>query len=136
MSDFTESSPWQDWVDFCREVDSRREDFDPDEGRCPITSWGRSLGDVSFADALHGASGDAAVRACHWFAINVWGDVPSGLKATMLAIIAQEPPVAAITYQHGTALTADERLMLWQAFAEHMPVTRNKMIQRGEMPNG
>ncbi len=136
MSDFTESSPWQSWVDFCREVDSRREDFDPDESQCPITSWGRSLGDVSFADAIHGASGDAAVRACHWFVLNVWSDVPPDLKAAMIEIIAHEPPMAAITYQHGAGLAADERLVLWQAFEGHMPVTRNKLIQRGEAPNG
>lgn len=136
MSDFTESSPWQSWVDFCREVDSRREGFDPDESRCPITSWGRSLGDVSFADAIHDASGDAAVRACHWFVINVWRDVPSGLKAAMIEIIAQEPPMAAITYQHGAGLAADERLVLWNAFSNVMPVTRDKLIKSGDFPHG
>lgn len=136
MSSFTESSSWQDWVDYCRGVDSQREGFDPDESNCPITSWGRSLGDVTFANAIRGASGELAVRACYWFVVNVWNDVPVSLKADVLAIISTEPPIAAIAYQHAETITESERIFLWNAFSDVMPVTRGKLVQMGGAPHG
>lgn len=128
MTTFTENSPWQDWVDFCREIDSAREGFDPDEAHCAITTWARGLGDVTFAEAVRSTPDWQAAQTMLWFTWNAFGHVPATLREDMLRMVTFEPPLAAIAYRMAhKKLTEAEKRILWDAFESAMPVMREKL---------
>ncbi|MBX3580850.1 MAG: hypothetical protein KF810_03000 [Rhizobiaceae bacterium] len=139
MTTFTANSSWQEWVDFCREVDSTREGFDPVEENCSLVIWARGLGDITLAEAIRGPCQDwQGSRAWTWAVTIAWDQVPQALKAEVLAVIGIEPPMAALTYERMTNhLTEPEKRILWDAFAPAMSVMREKLAREiGEPQDG
>lgn len=126
MPAFTEDSPWQDWVTFCRQTDSARPDFDPDERNCPVTTWARSRGEITLGAAVRRGRGHQAIQAMLWILTTVLDRLPETLRAPALRVVAQDPPMAAWLYGRGLPLSEIEKHILWDAFAETMPVTREK----------
>lgn len=142
MTSFTENSSWQAWVDFCREMDSTREGFDPDETSCTITSWGRSLGDVTIAEAValmpaRGLKGSEEIGSALWIVQHAFDVFPSSLRAKLLAVLTIDPPFAALAYRHAKGLTEQEKRILWDSFADWMPNMRETLAREiGEPQDG
>lgn len=139
MTSFTETSSWQAWVDFCREADSAREEFDPDEANCAITTWGRSLGDITMKEAVevehpHYHSGMSFL----WFVMNVMDHVPASLREGMLLQVCKDPPIAAMAYRYAHAsLSEREKRIVWDAFEGEMPSMRATLLEQiGEPQDG
>lgn len=139
MSAFTAKSSWQAWVDFCREVDSSREGFDPDEANCSITSWVRSLGDITIADAVAMMPKDRAgsLGSALWIVRNALDAFPETLRIDLLRVLTADPPFSALAYRHAKGLTEPERRVLWDAFALTMPNMRDRLAREiGEPQDG
>ncbi|EKF44079.1 hypothetical protein NA8A_00015 [Nitratireductor indicus C115] len=127
MSDriFTILDPWQDWVTACRDADSSREGFDPDEGNCQITTFSRSVGEVTIEEALRSMESidDARkIMALRWSIMNMWGAMSPALQDLFLWSISSSPQTCAAIYSAHDGMTPAHYGVLWNSFKDVMTV--------------
>lgn len=135
MTNFTASSRWQDWIDHCRTIDRRRADFDSNEENCPITRWGRSLGDISIEEAITPGRGEALEGrdAFLWFLMHTYLDLPVPMRSIVVDSVVANQHHAAVAWLKGVGIPEDVRRELLAA-CQHLPVVQFKLqkIERQE----
>jgi len=122
-------SPWQDWVSYCRELDSVNEDFDPVEENCPVVMWARSLGDITLKEAVtKHCRNYYGGRAWGWAITLTYHKIPRTLVDSVLYCICENVPAAYMVYRDMDDVLNDyQKRILWYAIFRKKPVTALRM---------
>lgn len=121
---------WQAWVDACREHDSTREGFDPDESACQTVMVARGVGEEkTIRQALVELSqgGDSGnLMALRWSIMNMWEEMSNELQDEFLFSVTNNPQACAAIYQTHERMTSRQYSILWVAFRDVMTVVASR----------
>lgn len=135
---FTANDSWQDWVSLCYEIGTERGEVLEDPDICPMVQWAREMGDITMAEALNGpCMSEYGARAWQW-AFRIAHDyLAEELFEPVMKVIALDEFLAAVVYRDfNSCLKPEHKYILWDSFADNMPVMRQRLLKEVGGPDG